>query len=72
MKYIIKNCPALSYSRIKFKKCYRVGWKQDCKDYENCPIKQIVGICKEAKGYDPTVKRILDLLEIEEVNEDSY
>lgn len=56
MKYIIKNCPALSYGKgLRFKKCYRTNWKEYCKDCSDCVIKQIVGLCKEVKEKDPIV-----------------
>lgn len=73
MKHIVKNCPALSYGRTKFKKCYRVSWKQDCKDYENCPIKQIVGLCKEkikvCEGCSKTADINIDCVECDEKGE---
>lgn len=46
-KYIVKNCPALSYGKgLRFKKCYRTNWKEYCKDCSDCVIKRIVGLCE--------------------------
>ena len=76
-KCIVKNCPALlKMVTINSKKGHETlfdscseGKHCLCKDRTDCPIKQVVEICKEKlnKIYDPLSKQILQTLQVEEV-----
>lgn len=77
MKYIIKNCSTINNNWCRDK-------QKHCKDITDCPLKQIVELCdsnvskvlyegetskiKFVEG-NPLAKKILELLEIEEVDE---
>ena len=62
MKYIVKNCPALSYGKgLRFKKCCHTNWKEYCKDCDNCVMKQLYNKFKNCSC------ELINLLEIEEV-----
>ena len=76
-KYIVKNCPAIKPmitvdgkhgGKTMFDVCSE-GKYVLCKDRTECPIKQVVEICKEKlnKIYDPLSKQILQTLQVEEV-----
>ena len=77
MKYVIKNCSALRWSRRHFKCCSEYSDFKKCEDREDCLIKQIVELCKKALNSDDCYERmyggkmccqpILDLLDVEEV-----
>lgn len=81
MKYIVKNCPAFCDNTRQCRGAYdRKISHQYCSgnNDDNCIIKQIVGLCKETleQESDPIntlemsfAQKILNLLEIEEVNE---
>lgn len=73
-KYIIKNCPALSFS-LGF---YCDEYQKKCQDCTDCVMKQIVELCKEnlnsletyidIRSLECTVlQNILKLLDIQEV-----
>lgn len=72
-KYIVKNCPAYYYDEeFNYHICKQPlvpyeGMVDYCLNCPDCIIKQIVGLCKDVKGYDPLTKGILNLLESEEV-----
>ena len=82
-KYIIKNCPCFTINGEAFNSCKCKdsssinGIHQEfCKDILDCLLKRIVELCKENYTSDDNVfdiskkifaLRILDLLEIEEV-----
>lgn len=73
-KYIIKNCPARYRGyRSDYECCSKID---PCEEVTDCPIKQIVEICKDIDGYsDIDLGRrgiamdILDLLEIQKVED---
>lgn len=48
MKYIIKNCPALSMTSRAFKKCFDRGYKIACEDRDDCIIKKLIEMCNDA------------------------
>ena len=70
-KYIVKNCPAYIINGH----CALNGERDSpfeeipCKNRTDCPIKQVVEMCKEKlnKIYDPLAKEILQTLQVEEV-----
>lgn len=51
MKYIVKNCPALRWDRLRFKKCYENGSTINCCDRTNCLLKQILKLSDSDSGY---------------------
>jgi len=69
-KYIIKNCPALSFS-LGF---YCDEYQKKCQDCTDCVMKQIYKLCKDdyiqfgdkELRYD-TLENIIKLLDIQEV-----
>ena len=67
-KYIIRNCPALSFS-LGF---YCDEYQKKCQDCTDCLLKQIVEKCKGELGRVRTIGKdiladeILQLFEIEE------
>ena len=83
MKYIIKNCPCLYILRDMDLICKDTPNEQkECHLIPDCLLKQIVELCKKAEyrvfnhKYEvigirpsPLAQKILNLLEIEEVNE---
>lgn len=78
MKYIVKNCPAIremitinSSKRHEtlFDSCSE-GKHGLCKDRTDCPIKQMVEICKKGVSNLETASiqaEILQILQVEEV-----
>lgn len=83
-KYIIKNCENLLYcTSCEEYECAIAndfGYKRKCSDNNNCKMKQIVELCKDAKTececYDTHLlcigekifaEKILNLLDIQEV-----
>lgn len=66
-KYIIKNCPAMTDQGNCFQGSLFLGTAyRDCEERTDCLLKQIVDKTLSVKGYDPLVKDILSMLEIQE------
>lgn len=76
-KYIVKNCPAIKPmitvdgkygGKTMFDVCSE-GKYTPCQDSTDCPIKQVVEICKNTlhKAYDPLAKEILKTMQVEEI-----
>lgn len=77
-KYIIKNCPNYDDYFNPNETC-RKRYSQYCQDCTDCILKQIVELCKEessiiqhkqkvkVKGLNKLADRILELLDIQEV-----
>ena len=73
MKYIIKNCPALREMvtidsskghETLFNSCSE-GKPRDCKDYTDCPIKQVIELVKRGNPF--LTEKVLEILQVEEV-----
>lgn len=73
-KYIVKNCPSYDKSLMG---CRDVSNKliNPCQDRTDCPIKQVVEMCKEVLDHAewcncthyPTLIKILQFLQVQEV-----
>ena len=71
MKYIVKNCPAITEYKFPdkvHKDCCQCTYGY-CKDID-CVIKQVIETCNSRKGtiMENFAERILDMFDIEEIN----
>ena len=75
-RYIVKGCPALDDDFLQI--CTDDTGQRDCKDRTDCPIKQVVELCKQISDHAewcncpdypgaPLANKILQTLDVQEV-----